>query len=391
MNKTVAILSLCQALLNTGNILLIAMAALIGQTLAPTDALITFPLALQFVGLMTATIPASLIMSKLGRRKGFYLGNSIGICGALICATALALHNFSLLCVGSFLLGIGIGFGTLYRFAAVESCEPSQKSKAISYVMLGGVIAAFIGPALAVESKDWLQGYPFVGSFLGVVILNVIAFILLTFADFPELDQTLTTQKKQRPILTIIMQPVFVLSVVSATVGYAIMNLLMSATPLAMHRHSFSFADSAWVIQWHVLGMFLPSFFTGKLIQRFGAIKLIQLGSVLILGCILVNFDGQSLWHFWSALVLLGVGWNFMFISGTHIVTSAYEAHEKSKSQAANEFILFSMVTLSALSSGWLEASIGWTNMNLLMIFVVAISVLVVWLFSYKITASVNH
>jgi MFS family permease len=385
MNKTVFILSLCQALLGTGNILLVAMAALIGQTLAPSDALITLPLAFQFVGLMTATIPASLIMKKLGRRKGFYLGNSLGIIGAVCCAVALVYQSFVGFCGGSFLLGMGIGFGTLYRFAAVESCPVEQKSTAISLVMLGGVIAAFLGPALAVESKDWIAAYPFSGSFIGVVILNIVAFFLLTQADFPEHKANQNIDVKQRSIWVIIAQPIFLLSVVSATVGYVVMNLLMSATPLAMHHHGFSFNDSAWVIQWHVLGMFLPSFFTGKLIARFGAIKLIQIGAVFILGCIAVNYDGQSLWHFWSALVLLGLGWNFMFISATHIVTSAYKVHEKAKSQAANEFILFSMVTLSALSSGWLESSIGWTKMNLLMIVVVLISILVVWVFSRRI------
>jgi MFS family permease len=385
MNKTVIILSLCQALLGTGNILLIAMAALIGQSLAPSDAFITLPLAFQFVGLMSATIPASMIMSKLGRRKGFYLGNSLGIIGAVGCTLALFYHNFFAFCVGSFLLGMGIGFGTLYRFAAVESCAPDQKSRAISFVMLGGVLAAFLGPALAVETKDLIADYPFTGSFLGVIFLNIIAFIMLTQADFQEHRQAGDNALIQRSIFEIIKQPIFVLSVVAATVGYVVMNLLMSATPLAMNHHGFSFEDSAWVIQWHVLGMFLPSFITGKLIQKYGAIKLIQIGAVFILLCIAVNYHGQSLWHFWSALVLLGLGWNFMFISATHVVTAAYKPHEKAKSQAANEFILFSMVTLSALSSGWLEASIGWTNMNLLMIFVICASILVVWRYSSKV------
>ncbi|NRA22034.1 MAG: MFS transporter [Oceanospirillaceae bacterium] len=387
MNKTVYILSMCQALLGTGNILLVAMAALIGQSIAPNEALITLPLALQFVGLMCATIPASLIMAKLGRRRGFYLGNSLGILGALICALALSQFSFVGFCVGSYILGMGIGFGTLYRFAAVDVCTIEQKSTAISLVMLGGVLAAFLGPMLAVHSKDVLDGYPFVGSFLGVVLLNILALGLLTRAEFPEQSASSAQALAQRPILVIIRQPLFVLSVVAATAGYVTMNLLMSATPLAMQHHGHSFVDSAWVIQWHVLGMFLPSFFTGKLIRRFGAIKLMQCGSLLMLSCIAVNFQGQSLWSFWSGLVLLGLGWNFMFISATHLVTTAYRAHEKAKSQAANEFILFSMVALSAFSSGWLEATIGWTKMNLLMVSAVMISVLVVWYFSRKIPA----
>lgn len=390
MNKTVFILSLCQALLGTGNILLVAMAALIGLTLAPSDALITLPLALQFVGLMTATIPASLIMKKLGRRKGFYLGNSFGIVGAVCCSIALMYNSFLGFCGGSFLLGMGIGFGTLYRFAAVESCSVEQKSTAISMVMLGGVLAAFLGPALAVESKDWIAAYPFSGSFIGVAILNIVAFMLLTQANFKEVNRQDDRHLTQRPLSVIIRQPIFLLSIVAAISSYVVMNLLMSATPLAMHHHGFSFNDSAWVIQWHVLGMFLPSFFTGKLIARYGAIKLIQTGAVFILGCIAINYDGQSIWHFWSALVLLGVGWNFMFISATHMVTSAYNADEKAKSQAANEFMLFSMVALSALSSGWLVSSIGWTKMNLLMVALVLLSILVVWLYSHKIDIAIT-
>jgi len=204
MHKTVYILSMCQALLGTGNIVLIAMAALIGETIAPSDALITFPLALQFVGLMSATIPASLIMQKLGRRRGFFIGNGLGIFGALICAFALAVESFSVFCAGSYFLGIGIGFGTLYRFAAVDVCSSDNKSKAISYVMLGGVLAAFTGPMLAVETKDFINGYPYVGSFIGVAGLNVCAFILLRFAQFPEVAIAGQAALTPRPIIEII-------------------------------------------------------------------------------------------------------------------------------------------------------------------------------------------
>ncbi|MGB1237219.1 MAG: MFS transporter [Pseudomonadales bacterium] len=385
MNKTVVLLSLCQALLGTGNILLIAMAALIGKGLAPSDALITLPLAMQFVGLMSATIPASLIMGRLGRRRGFYLGNCLGISGAAMCAFALAQHSFVSFCAGSLLLGVGIGFGTLYRFAAVETCNSEQRSRAISYVMLGGILAAFLGPMLAVESRDWVSGVPFMGSFLGLMVLNVVALLLLTQADFAKPVKPSAGDEPARELVEVLRQPVFIVSVVSAAVGYAVMNLLMSATPLAMHHSGFSFADSAWVIQWHVLGMFVPSFFTGKLIARFGSIPMIQLGAFAILLCICVDISGQGLWYYWSGLVLLGVGWNFMFISATHLVTAAYTQAEKAKAQAANEFIIFSCVTVSALSSGWLEATIGWRNMNMAMIAIVVLSILVVWGFSRRI------
>ncbi len=385
MNRSVVLLSLCQALLGTGNVLLISVNGLIGQSLSPSAALITLPIAMQFVGLMLATIPASLIMQRIGRRNGFYLGNSLGIIGAVISAVALLYQNFFMFCVGTTLLGVGIGFGTLYRFAAVEACEPEQKNRAISMVMLGGVLAAFMGPALAVESRDWISSQEFVGSFVGLMGLYILALVLLSGVSIPQPVNVEAEKGRQRPLYEIVLQPVFIVAVVAAMASYTVMNLLMTATPLAMARCGFSFPQTAWVIEWHVLGMFLPSFFTGRLIQRFGAVFMMMLGGVIMLCCILINLNGQTEWHFWSALFLLGLGWNFMFISATSMVTGSYTNNERAKTQATNEFLVFGMVTLSALSSGWLEASMGWETMNLLMIPVVVWAMLVIVVFSRKI------
>ena len=387
MNRSVILLSLCQALLGTGNVLLIAVNGLIGKSLSPTPALITLPIAMQFVGLMLATIPASLIMQRIGRRNGFYLGNSVGIIGALISALALVYQTFPLFCFGTLLLGVGIGFGTLYRFAAVEACPPEEKNRAISLVMLGGVLAAVVGPALAVESRYWVSDQMFVGSFLGLVGLYVLALLLLTGVKIPKPQVLTEAEGVQRSLLEIVSQPIFIVAVVVGMVSYAVMNLLMTATPLAMARCGFSFPQTAWVIEWHVLGMFLPSFFTGRLIQRFGTTFMMQLGGALMLLCIAVNLNGQSEWHFWSALFLLGLGWNFMFISATSLVTGAYTESERAKTQATNEFLVFGMVTLSALSSGWLEVSFGWETMNWLMIPVVLWAMLTVLVFSAKLQA----
>ncbi len=387
MNRSVILLSLCQALLGTGNVLLIAVNGLIGKSLSPTPALITLPIAMQFVGLMLATIPASLIMQRIGRRNGFYLGNSVGIIGALISALALVYQTFPLFCFGTLLLGVGIGFGTLYRFAAVEACPPEEKNRAISLVMLGGVLAAVVGPALAVESRYWVSDQMFVGSFLGLVGLYVLALLLLTGVKIPKPQVLTEAEGVQRSLLEIVSQPIFIVAVVVGMVSYAVMNLLMTATPLAMARCGFSFPQTAWVIEWHVLGMFLPSFFTGRLIQRFGTTFMMQLGGALMLLCIAVNLNGQSEWHFWSALFLLGLGWNFMFISATSLVTGAYTESERAKTQATNEFLVFGMVTLSALSSGWLEVSFGWETMNWLMVPVVLWAMLTVLVFSAKLQA----
>jgi len=387
MNRNVVLLSLCQALLTTGNVLLISVNALIGQQLAPSIALITLPVALQFVGLMTATIPASLIMDRIGRKNGFYMGNSIGIIGAVGCIVALNWGNFYLFCVGTFLLGIGIGFGTLYRFAAVEACPVEQKSKAISLVMAGGVIAAVLGPNLAVSSREWLNDSVFTGAFVGLLFLYTLALVLLSFIRIDSAEVHVDNQPA-RSLTTIIGQPVFIVAAIVGMVSYAVMNLIMTVTPVAMARCGFDFSDAAWVIEWHVLGMFLPSFITPKLIARYGLLKMMLIGACLMLVCIALNLHGQSQWHFWSALALLGVGWNFMFISATQLVTMAYKSSEKAKSQAANEFLVFGMVTLSAFSSGWLESSLGWEVLNSLMVPVVLWAMLVILFYRKPVTAA---
>ncbi len=378
MNRNVILLSLCQALLTTGNVLLISVNALIGQQLSPSPGLITLPVAMQFVGLMCATIPASLVMARIGRKNGFYLGNSVGIVGALCCIFALQQSQFFTFCLGTFLLGIGIGFGTLYRFAAVEACPDEQKSRAISMVMAGGVIAAVLGPNLAISSRDWLDDSVFTGAFVGLAVLYVIALVLLSFIRIAPQQISSDQQKNTRPILDIVLQPVFIVAATVGMISYAVMNLIMTVTPVAMARCGFDFSTAAWVIEWHVLGMFLPSFVTPILIRRFGLLPMMILGALLMLVCIFLNLHGVSQWHFWAALALLGVGWNFMFISATQLVTSAYRTEEKAKSQAANEFLVFGMVTVSAFSSGWLESSLGWQMLNTLMIPVVIWAVVVI-------------
>ncbi|KHA59296.1 major facilitator transporter [Vibrio variabilis] len=373
MNRNVWLLSICQALLMTGNILLISVVGLVGKALAPDSSLITLPVAMQFLGLMSATIPASLIMGKLGRKIGFSLGNVIGISGASVATYALATQQFPLFCVGTFLLGIGIGFGTLYRFAAIEVCDESARHRAISISMAGGVIAAILGPNLAVYAQQWSNDGLYVGAFLALIVLNIMALCLLQTIRFPK--QNLASVKVNAdPLKTIVAAPNFMLAVFAAMVAYAVMNILMTATPLAMIGCGFEFDKAAGVIEWHVLGMFVPAFFTGRLIERFGPRNMILVGGVLFVLCIAVNIHGQSIWHFSSALVLLGVGWNFMFIAATGLFSQSYLPHNKSKAQAFNEFFVFSCVTITALLSGWLESTVGWEAMNIYVLpFVVAV------------------
>jgi predicted MFS family arabinose efflux permease len=365
MNRQVIILALCQALLSSGNILLVSVTPLIGKSLAPSHQWITFPIAMQFIGLMSATIPASLIMQRFGRRRGFLMGNLCGITGAVCAIIALVLENFILFCFSTTLIGIGIGFSTLYRFAAIEVCKPEHKSQAISLIMAGGVLAAILGPNLSIYSRKLFPEFGFAAAFAGLLLLYIIALFLLIQVSIPPLS---TAQRRgpQRPLLAIVRQPSFIIAALAGIVSYTVMNLLMTSTPLAMHRHGFSFTESTLVIEWHVLGMFVPSFITGHLIRRFGFTAMISTGCILMLVCIGININGVSHAHFMIALILLGVGWNFMFITATRLVSETYSLPEKGKTQASNEFLIFSMVTLSALASGWLESTVGWQNLNIL-------------------------
>ena len=380
MNRNVWILSLCQALLMTGNILLISVIGLIGKQIAPSQSMITLPVALQFLGLMAATIPASLISGKLGRKRGFSIGNIVGISGASLATFALSTHHFYLFCFATFLLGIGIGFGTLYRFAAIEVCSEDARHRAISISMAGGVLAAVLGPNLAVMSQQWSQDGLYIGAFASLIGLNVLALIILQTVQFPKFNLT-TQQVQPDPVRTMIKAPNFVGAVFAAMVSYAVMNILMTATPLAMIGCGFDFTKAAGVIEWHVLGMFVPAFFTGGLIEKFGAKRMILAGAVLFLLCIAINLHGESSWHFRSALVLLGVGWNFMFIAATGLFSQSYQAKNKSKAQALNEFVVFSCVSVTALLSGWLESTVGWQMLN---IYVLPFVLLVIMVFAFS-------
>lgn len=378
MNRQVIFLAVCQALLASGNVLLVSVTPLIGRVLAPSHQLITLPIAMQFIGLMAATVPASLIMQRFGRRRGFIMGNLTGIAGAALGILALMQQHFVLFCAATTLIGIGIGFSTLYRFAAIEVCKPEYKSQAISMIMAGGVLAAVLGPNLSIYSQKLLPQLGYSAAFVGLLMLYVAALFLLSRVKIPALSLA-ERRESQRPLVTIICQPLFLVAVLTGMVSYVVMNLLMTSTPLAMNRHGFDFSQSALVIEWHVLGMFVPSFFTGNLIRRFGFLRMITAGCVLMLACVVVNLHGMTHAHFMTALILLGVGWNFMFITATRLVSETYSPAEKGKAQASNEFLIFSLVTVSALASGWLESSLGWQRLNVVVVPFLLINLLVVF------------
>ncbi|WP_172378835.1 MFS transporter [Vibrio sp. Vb339] len=380
MNRNVWLLSLCQALLMTGNILLISVIGLIGKQIAPSVSMITLPVALQFLGLMAATIPASLISGKLGRKRGFSIGNVVGITGASFATYALSQQHFYLFCFATFLLGIGIGFGTLYRFAAIEVCDENARHRAISISMAGGVLAAVLGPNLAIMSQQWSQDGLYIGAFASLIGLNILALLILQTIQFPKVSFN-SQAPKSDPLSVIVKAPNFIGAVFAAMVAYAVMNILMTATPLAMIGCGFDFTKAAGVIEWHVLGMFVPAFFTGSLIEKFGSRMMILAGGVLFVVCIAINIHGESIWHFRAALVVLGVGWNFMFIAATGLFSQSYQSQNKAKAQAFNEFVVFGCVTITAMLSGWLESTAGWQNLN---IYVLPFVLAVILLFAFS-------
>jgi len=377
MRRNVFILAMCQALSMSGNSMLLAVSALAGLIIAPDPSLSTVPLACQFAATTFSTIPASLFMARVGRRVGFTIGQIIGAVGGGIAAYAIQSGSFGLFIFGSILFGINNAFAQYYRFAAADTATEDFRSRAISYVLAGGIIAAFLGPQLAKWTAE-LSPVMFSASYASIIGLSLVSITFLQFTRIP-LPPKPELGGGGRPITQIMAQPVYLVAVLSGSLGYGVMNMLMTSTPLAMTFCGFEFNDAATVIQWHIVGMFLPSFFTGNLIKRFGVINIIAVGAALQALAIVIGLSGTEFSHFTAGLIALGLGWNFMFIGGTTLLTEAYTPEERAKTQAANDFTVFSVVAITAFSSGLLHENLGWTSINLIsalpvaLVFVVAI------------------
>ncbi len=379
MKRNVTLLALGQAMLITGTSLLLASCALVGLTLTSIKSLATLPLALLFLAQMATTIPASLYMQRVGRRLGFMTGAVFGMAGAAIATIGVFKAEFSIFCFGTILIGVFNGFGQYYRFAAAETAPEDYRSRAISYVLAGGLIAAFAGPNLAKWSRQLLPA-EFAGSYAILIGIYLLALGVAFFLRMPE-PGAAARATGGRPLGEIARQPAYLVAVASAMVGYGVMNFIMIATPLAMHDYAHPFSDTAFVIQWHVFGMFVPSFFTGQLIRKFGTANIILVGVLLLGLCVGINFTGIAVIHFWSSLVFLGFGWNFMFVGATTLLTETYFVNEKAKAQALNDFIVFGTVTLTSLSSGAVQNILGWKTINMAVIpFLILIAVANFWL-----------
>lgn len=377
--RDIALLACCQALLLVNSSGLIAMNGLVGYALAPDKSLATLGATTYVLGSALAAMPASLWMARVGRRYGFMTGSVIAIVGSATCALGLWLSSFSLFCLGTAIVGVYNAFGLQYRFAAAEVAAPQFKATAISLVLAGGIAGGFLGPEASKWAKD-LWPVPFLGSFL---VLGAIALIALAVQAQVNVPPPSAEERRGggRPLSQIVRQPVFIVAAASAAIGYGIMNLLMTATPLAMSFCAHPFSAAAFVIEWHVVGMYAPGFFTGALIKRFGSLVIIIAGIVLMVACVAVALSGVTILQFWGALVLLGIGWNFMYTGGTTLLTEAYTPAEKAKTQGMNDVLVFTVMCISSFSAGAMVNSRGWEWMNVdALPFLAGVASLVIWL-----------
>ncbi len=376
--RTLVTLGLAQCFGQTAPPIMILLGGIVGAEIAPSDALITLPVALMVVGTACTAIPASLLMARIGRKAGFLAATAGASLAGLIAAWGVSNEDFWLFCLASFLVGAYVAFMQQFRFAVAESVSDTEVAKAISILMLAGIVAAFLGPEVATRmshvNPGLLLGHAaeavpvYTGSFLGMSGLLACSFFILLFYR-NAVWQTGEDDREPRPLMVILQQPTLLLAIAAAVVGWSVMSLIMTATPVSMHRlDQFSFDDTAWVIQSHILAMYIPSLFSGFLIARLGVVNIILAGLVLMAVCLIIGYGSPALTHYWTSLVLLGIGWNFLFLGGTTLLTRTYRSSERFKVQAFNDFVIFAFQGLASLGSGVLLLSLGWNGVMLLSI-----------------------
>ena len=363
MNSNLLLLALCQGLFLTNNVTFIAINGLVGLSLAPLGWMATLPVMGYVVGGALSTGLVAHTQSRWGRRVSFQIGLGVGLLSAFLCAYAAYDHNFWLLVSATLVAGYYSANGQLYRFAAAELSAPAYREKAVSMVLAGGLIGAIVGPNLAAQTKGLLET-PYMGAYLSLVGVAVVGMVLMAFIQFPPVPPKVAGSSEGRPLKEIMKQPVFMVSAAAAALGYGVMNLLMAATPLAMQVCGYAFSDAALVLEWHVIGMFAPGFFTGHLIKKFGVLPIMGVGVVLNFVCIGVALSGVEVSQFVVALFFLGVGWNFLFTGSTTLSMRAWRPEEKDRAQAAINFCVFATMTLTSFASGALVTTHGWWWLN---------------------------
>lgn len=375
----VIVLALALALGASATVILIATAGLVGTMIAPTRALATAPITAFVIGTALATIPAAMLMKRVGRRRGFILGAFTGVLSALIAIYAVFARDFVVFCLAALLQGVNQSFMGYYRFAAADMASPGFRPRAISWVMIGGIASAVFGTFLIMATADLLAPVTYAGTYLAMAILCALSILVLGRLDIPHTDDH-ETAGESRPLSIIVRQPLLIVAMVTAMLAFGLMNLVMTATPIAMVDCGFDKNAAFWVIQWHVLAMYVPSFFTGNLIGRYGVERICALGIVILGAAGIAALLGLSFANFAVGLVLLGLGWNFGYVGGTAMLTETYRPAERAKVQALNDFAVSTTVAIASLTSGGLFDALGWNGVNLAVFPAVAVALaLLAW------------
>ncbi|MXZ81546.1 MAG: MFS transporter [Gammaproteobacteria bacterium] len=367
MYRNILILAICNALIMSSTSLTMTSSALVGLALAPQSIYATLPLGLSYVSVMAGLIPISLFMQKYGRKPGFYIGAASGLIGGILAAAGIYSGSFVLFTLAAVFQGVSMASAQFLRFAAAEVADGEYRSRAISWVLVGGLVSAFLGPSIARFTQDIGGLPPFTVAFGSIIVLSALVFAILPLASLSVSGEDMRDNDR-RPLSRIVILPGFIVAALCAMIAYGTMNILMVSTPLAMQASELDFDQIAVVIQWHIVGMFAPSFFTGHLIHRFGVLR-VMLAGVLALFCsIWAGVSGDSYGHYLAGLVALGIGWNFLFVGGTTLLTEVHRPSEKGMVQGLNDFLVFSVVATTAAISGYLHHQLGWIMLNLVTI-----------------------
>lgn len=361
--RNAIVLAFTQALAGANNTVLIATGSIAGAMLAPDKTLATLPISIYVIGMWLGTLPVGALARRYGRRTAFQIGTTFGVLTGLTCCIAVLYGSFALFNVGAFFSGLYAAAHQAYRFAAADTASEAFRPKAISWVLIGGVAAAIVGPQVVIATKDMLPPYLFAATYLAQAAIAVVAGLVLMLLKIP-MPPAMTIANAGRPLMEIARHPKFIVAVVCGIASYSMMNMVMTAAPLAMIECNHSVTDAALGLQWHVLGMFVPSFFTGTLIARFGVERVIALGFAMLLASAAISISGITLWHFWLGLLLLGIGWNFAFIGATTLVTQTHRPQERTRVQSFNDFLVFGSMAIGSFGSGKVLATYGWAAVN---------------------------
>jgi MFS family permease len=378
--RNAIVLSITQALAGANNTIMVATGGIVGAMLAPDRSLATLPVTIYVLGLWFGALPIGWLARHLGRRTAYQIGTISGVITGLLCCAGVISGSFPVFCAGAFFSGLYAAAHQSYRFAAADTASEAFKPKAISWVLLGGIFAGVVGPQLIIFTKDMWPPYLFAASYIGQALIAIVAAGVLSFVNIPK-PPGLPEGQRGRSLREIASQPRFIVAVVCGIASYAMMNMVMTAAPLAMVDCNHSVTDATLGMQWHVIAMYAPSFFTGSLIVRYGAERVIGAGFALLLASVATGIAGITLWHFWIGLILLGIGWNFGFIGATAMVTQCHRPHERNQVQSFNDFLVFGSMAMGSFASGKILVLFGWAAVNEVVFPVVlSASALLVWL-----------